>query len=544
MRGKVQQRQGAPADQSCTLELEHSEGVTVLETQQRKIVYEGVIFDASDVEIVNRPALLESAFGYYTYVVLEKRTGEIVIGTDRFGFSPLYYSRASENLQFSSSITLLKGVLDRLTPNMDAWDELLVLGNLVGEKTVVNEIERLQWGRKISISNGQIRFLSVWNPETPPLSTLGDYVERNNELLLDAIRLSANAKRNRIVALTGGQDSRRIAVAMRSAGVEMTCVTQRVIGNSNKDKDTLIAQDVASALGVRHLRLEAPSEDALRLDRSLKDYWSGYESNYHEWAVNLMRHLPRGSLIYDGIVGDVTVNGHFFRAHPAAIAQYNDVDFLSRMLCGQVSSNIDQRLVSVPVFERVRADLARYPDSAHRLTFFFVLNHTRRNIGSWLRLYSLFGHQPCMPYLHYPLFLQSLSLDPNLYLDRWMQKECTQLMNPQVAAIPSTRDPIPQKYLSGVFAPAALETAGVRPRRALRSDVKHYLPGLPVRRYAHDVASRLPFESLKERWGWASDLGERFSEFLDWIENKDVPAFPSREAESIAPGTPAQEVTS
>jgi hypothetical protein len=209
---------------------------------------------------------------------------------------------------------------------------------------------------------------------------------------------------------------------------------------------------------------------------------------------------------------------------------------MSQMICGDAQSGIDQRLVKVPLVERVRADLAQYPDSPHRLTLYFVLNHTRRNIGSWLRLYSLFDHVPCMPYLHSPLFVQSLSLDPTIYLGRWMQSECTQAMNPHVAAIPSTRDPVPSKYLAAV---PVQEPTGRRPRQALRSDLKSYLPGLPVRHYAHDVASRLPFGGLKERWGWASDLAERFSEFLDWLDSKDTPTLPSREAVTVSSGVPA-----
>jgi hypothetical protein len=510
------------------LEIEYSDAVTVLETQQWKIVYEGVIFDVTNEQIARNPALLNAAFGYYTYVVVDKIGGEIALGTDRFGFSPLYYSLVDEHLRFSSSITLLKGDLKNLTPNMDAWDEILILGDIIGEKTVVQEIQRLQWGRKISIRDGRVEFVTVWSPDVPSQCTRSEYIERNNELLSEAIRLTAAVRQDRVVALTGGQDSRRIAVALQMAGVEMACATQQVVGKGNRDEDTLIAKEVARALGASHTSVPVPAPQGMRADRSLKDYWGGYESNYHAWAVNFVRHLPRGSLIYDGIVGDVIVNGHYFRAYPEAISRYNDLDYLSERICGKPRTSVARKFLSAPLFERVRADLARFPDSPHRLTFFFLLNHTRRNIGSWLRLFGLFRNLPCTPYLYYPFFLQSLSLDPAEYLQSWMQNECIRAVNPHVARIPSTREPVPSEFLVDLSDLAAKQAAERHRPASVRSDVKGYLPGLAGRHYVQQISSGLRLKGLETRWHWASDTVQRFSEFLDWMDDAG-PVFPARE---------------
>lgn len=527
IKGRVHLGRDVPPGRGAGFDLTCTRAATVLETQHRKVVYEGVIFDVSDADIVERPAVLRSAFGYYTYVVLEKETGKVTIGTDRLGFSPLYYSLAAGDFRFSSSIALLKGELPRVTPDMDAWDELLLLGDIIGEKTVVKEIQRLQWGREISIEDGRVKFTSVWDPESPPPCEKNVYIARNNALLDEAMRLAGSVKRNRVVALTGGQDSRRIAVAMQVAGLEAMGATQEVIGNQDKDEDTLIAQDVARALGFRHLRLDAPEPEAMREDSRTKDYWGGYESSYHAWAVNLMRGLPAGSLIFDGIAGDVTVNGHFFRAHPEAIGRFDDVDYLAKLVCGEAKSRVDQRLVSAPVFERVRAELSRLPASDHRLTYYYILNHTRRNIGTWIRLFSLNGHVPCTPYLYYPFFLQSLSLSSSHHLDAWMQNECIRALRPHVASIPSTRDPVPSAYLLDKSALARKYLAPRTPRVALHGDLGHYLPGMAVRQYAHEVSSYLPFASLKSRWGWASDIAERFSGFLHWVQEKESPPYPA-----------------
>ena len=85
----------APLDTRCRfsfVELRFSEAVTVLEDDRHKLVYEGIIFDATSQELLDNPALLDRAFGYYTYVLFHKGSGAVFFGTDRLGYSPFYYA--------------------------------------------------------------------------------------------------------------------------------------------------------------------------------------------------------------------------------------------------------------------------------------------------------------------------------------------------------------------------------------------------------------------------------------------------------------------
>src|SRR4051812_1471052 len=109
------------------IELRVSESVTVLEDHRYKLVYEGIIFDATPQELLDDPTRLDRAFGYYTYVLFQKESGAVFLGTDRLGYSPVYYAQTTEKFRFSSSLTLLKYELGTATPNPDAWDEHLAL---------------------------------------------------------------------------------------------------------------------------------------------------------------------------------------------------------------------------------------------------------------------------------------------------------------------------------------------------------------------------------------------------------------------------------
>ena len=243
-----------------------------------------------------------------------------------------------------------------------------------------------------------------------------------------------------------------------------------------------------------------------------------------------MRHLPPGALVYDGIIADVTVNGHFFHTYPQLLTRFGDLDRAASLVCGTKHSGIAARLLSAPLFERVRAELARFPDSPHRLTYYYLLNHTRRCIGGWFSLFHLFGQMPALPYIYYPFFIQSLSLEPRHYLEGWVQNECMQEMNRRAAEIPSTRNKVPA-HLAIDRKPEARARARFSARHLrIRRDAARYLPGLARPRRTYDLMSLLGWRDRADRWSWAPNYLSRFSRFLDWIEDRQAPPFPIKSA--------------
>src|SRR5207248_11229310 len=125
-----------------------------------------------------------------------------------------------------------------------------------------------------------------------------------------------------------------------------------------------------------------PDDTQFLADCMTRDTVSGFECTAHEWLLPLARRIAPESLIYDGIVGDVTVNGHYFKEFPAAVDNYRNVDDLARMIAGNLRPMWLEvgRRTDTSLWERIRQLLSSYPDSPHRLTFYFILNHTRRKI--------------------------------------------------------------------------------------------------------------------------------------------------------------------
>lgn len=507
-------------------ELQYSNSVTILENRNFKIIYEGVIFDFDNTELLIDPRILDQAFGYYSYVLIDKYKGEICVGTDQLGYSPLYYAREDGNFLFSTSPTLLKYELKSASANMEAWDEILSIGDIIGTKTVVNEISRARWGQKFLLTADTVHTIDIWSPETPQFVNKERYIRKNNELLAEAMSLTKTCTRRKFIFLSGGHDSRRLAITANHINLSVTCATQATIGKNGADEDTLIAENVARCLGQPIVSHPLPSNANYHNDTLIKDFWIAFESHYHEWALPLLRHIPNGSLIYDGIIGDVTINGHYFVHNPSAAGNYWDLDHMSRLICGNRKSLIDPRHVGTPLLERVRGELALYPNSPHRLTYFFLLNHTRRNIGSWCFLFKLHGHLPCMPYIYRPLFLQSLSLDPKHYLDNWMQVECMKQMHATAASFPSTREKLPETYLRYYRSEEEAQTKFAMRNIRIRQDAKAFFPSLKLHLSAFKNFSRLGAWRYARSSMWAANTVSRFSNCLDWLEDRSGPNFP------------------
>ncbi len=516
----------APNDLSF-IKLHISDAVTLIEDNRRKLIYEGIIFGATNQALLDDPRLLDRAFGYYTYILFEKDSGTVYLGADRLGFGPVYYAWQGNTFHFSSSLTLLKYALDIVTPNLDACDEIITVGDILGEKTIINEANRLRWGRKFRMSADRVDTVDTWDPEIPAFVDRKRYIHANNELIVEAMEQTKSCKRPKFVLLSGGDDSRRLAAAACHVALPITCVTQEVVGKEASDKDVLLAEAVCRSLGVPHIRVSRPSHRDLHNDTIVQNYWTAYESGQHGWILPLLRCIPRGAMIYDGIVADVTVNGHYFRAYPELVTRFDDVDYAAQLLCGCKQSGIDPKQISAPLFERVRAELALYPDSPHRLTYYFLLNHTRRCIGSsWFGLFYLFGHLPCPPYMYYPFLIQSLSLEPKHYLDAWMQNECLREMNPAAAAIPSTRNKVPAEYVIDRTSEAQSWAKFEARQIQMRRDVTRYFPGLKANQRMFEAMSLIGLGGYCNRWSWAPKTLAWFSEFLNWIEDRQAPEFP------------------
>ena len=516
-----------------TLDLETSNNVTIIDSESVRLIYDGTIFDRSSEELASSQTALDNAYGLYSYVKINNNIQEIIIGADKLGFSPIYYCFQSNVFMFSTSLTLLKYRLNTVTPDYDAWDEMLNLETVLGDKTTIKEIKRLNPGTRIHISDKAIRFKEFWCPEAPPQIDKGSFIRFNNELLGDALELTRHVSNPRIVLLSGGEDGRRIGVSAHATELPISFATQESGFSQGFDENIIIAEKVSEYLGYPLICSSLPSAVSTLNDMQVRNFWLSFETQFHDWIIPLLKDLPTNSLIYDGIAGDVIINGHWARLFPERYKNEN-VDQVARMFCGRTRLfQIDSNRLSSSLFERVRNQLQKYPDKATRVDYFYLMNRARRTISLMAQLYSLMGHKTCYPFLYYPLFMHSLALNIESKLDMRYQRACMEDLIPGISNIPSTRDTLSDDYIIDRSRNAEERELLVHQHYKLSPNVKKLLPQLRTRFLAYDLASQFGIKKITSRMNWRILSLSFLSDYFDWIGDSNKPGCPVRAEEPV-----------
>lgn len=509
--------------------LSHGAGVAVHEDERCLLAIVGQIFDLPMALAMHDQHRLDTAYGLFSYVRYDKVSGAITIGTDRFGFSPIYHAVEDGRFIFGTSLGHVKSQLKQRSPDYDAWEELMVLGEVIGDKSTVKEIKRLLHGTRIEIRDGRISFPVYWVPELPEPSSEAAYIEGNNRLLGEALALTAPNPLRKVVLLSGGEDSRRLALSAVKEGLPVDFYTQEsVYKGSYKigvDRDVKLAAKVAQVLGRPHFIEPMPDDEKYLQNWHRRNDCLGFECIAHEWLLPLAQRIEPGALIYDGIVGDITTNGHYFKAYPSAVTNYRDLDAMAEMICGEHQSpwlGELRRHTTRPLKERVRELLASYPDSPHRLTFYFILNHTRRKIACVSQLFGLSGHYTCYPFLYYPFFLHSLSIDPARLITHFYQRECMEALGPEVLSVPTTREKISDDWVILRGDKEQEQEDYLLTQLQVSERAFEMFPSLRLRYHALRALSGISMKPLRA-YGWQIPSIAKYSYFLAWLD-KDAAA--------------------
>lgn len=505
-------------------ELFVSKNVKILKNDDVTVFVTGTILEPDDVVLENL-ADISSIAGTYAYVKVNNNDNTLVVGTEKMGFFPVYYSRSEDHILCGISLPHLKYRLKVATPNYEAWNELLNTGDILGSHTVIQEIQRLLPGEKIVISRtGETKLVRDQCFSTPLYADAHSYIKENNRLLNECISKIRIYSDSLLLPLTAGGDSRRLAAALYKNRFSPRTLTQAAASGEGVDIDTAVASDIAKRLGWEHEGLPQPDACQLQLDFLEKDYWTGFESFSHYWAINMNRSLESSVTLIDGIVGDVTINNHYFKTYPELInggGSYSEVaETLTR---DDILFKFKPSVVNVALPESVEQELRKYDFDANVLTKFKIFNHTRRNTGSWLYPFILSGHDIVLPYSYLPLFKQSLSLLPEEKKGFFYnQQNCLREEFFDIAELPSTRDDLPIEYWVEAYNPKpVLEVPAYTEKIKIRQEVFDLFERDAKTLFLDKLCESLPIRGLRHNRRWRRDQLKRLSFFLDWLETDE-----------------------
>jgi asparagine synthase (glutamine-hydrolysing) len=288
---------------------------------RRELEAQGAVFRTeSDTEVILaawqawREDMLPRFNGMWALAIFDTHTGHLFLARDRFGIKPLLYAMSPERLVFASEQrAIVQSGLITASVDIGVARRLLIdaFGIEGSERTLCNEIRRLQGGHSMWLRDGKLSVRRWWctlDHLSALPKTEGERIERFRELFQDAVALRMRSDVPIGTCLSGGFDSSAVICAMsahQQAGMgprDNTAWRHAFVatfpGASNDERP--MAEEAAAWANVDPTFIEIGPNDALPdLDRILgdtDDVYIGLPTAVWLTYRELSRHKVRVSL--------------------------------------------------------------------------------------------------------------------------------------------------------------------------------------------------------------------------------------------------------
>lgn len=367
----------------------------------------------------------------------------LTLTNDRHGFFPVYYFCGDNEFAVSSSIEKLLEFAGEIEFDEDALALFLRLGWLVGEDTIFKNIRALAPASVLTWEKSALKIESkeILAPKTLNISRC-EAIETYAELFQKAIEKLVPKDGKFIVPLSGGRDSRHIALALCKANLNPLACATILHPPPRANEDARIAAKVCEALKIEHILLEQkrPRAEA-EIYKNKKFGYSVYE---HAWFLALADYVAENPCaIYDGIAGDVISAGHFLTENRLNLFREENFHALAEDILeaeGYIPKLLTKNLYAI--YSRERAvnhlikELTKYKNFPNPVGAFYFYSRTRRCIAPVP--FSLLGDatQVVMPYLETEVFDFLTALPVEMFLDKEFHTETIRFAFPEFANIP------------------------------------------------------------------------------------------------------------
>ena len=218
---------------------------------------EGDLFEA----LLDRPAsVLREIDGPFVVAAVDPAADAAVVATDKIGSRQCYYSTENGFL-FGSEVKSILTRLDDATVDEQGVSDLLTIGHMWGEKTLVEEVSAVPPGTVLEYRDGNVSRERYWEFDFGE-STSDRYVEemvRKYRATIDDMSKTMDGTVG--LWLSGGLDSRSMASELRRNTDSLVTFTYDAnpAGGGNPE----LARRTAGKLGVENVEVELTPEHFL-----------------------------------------------------------------------------------------------------------------------------------------------------------------------------------------------------------------------------------------------------------------------------------------
>jgi len=192
---------------------------------RKELEKKGIYFKTkTDTEILLKGLILEGTDfllkcnGMWAFCLWDRKLKKAILGRDRFGVKPLFYSKInSENLIFGSEMKSITPFLDHVKPSQHI-DEMTkrIFNYEQTQECVIDGIKRIEAGYYLIYENNKITKKRYWNTlDHIKLnnSTYCDQIESWKYLFLDSVKIRMRSDVPIGFTLSGGLDSSAIVAS-------------------------------------------------------------------------------------------------------------------------------------------------------------------------------------------------------------------------------------------------------------------------------------------------------------------------------------------
>jgi len=256
--------------------------------------------------------------GIFSVIIENKNT--IFAASDIIRMFPIFYTIAENNFVISDKIKNVKnGAKSEI-----AIAEILACGFVTRKNTIYKQTKQIQAGELIIYENGKIENITYQNyftTESNILNNSTEELENKANIIFNNVAnrlIKSLNNRTAIIPLSGGYDSRLIAVMLKNAGYKkVICYTY----GKNTAKDIPISKKVAEKLGFEWHYIEYNNElfGEFLSDDIFQKYWkyTSQEVTYpffqEYFAVKYLKEnniIPENSIFISGHSGDFIGGSH------------------------------------------------------------------------------------------------------------------------------------------------------------------------------------------------------------------------------------------
>jgi asparagine synthase (glutamine-hydrolysing) len=275
-------------------------------------------------------AFVHALEGMFAFAVWDSRRRRLLLGRDRFGEKPLFYTALPSGIAVASEIKALLGHPAVTARPNAAVVEAYAAANYYedGEETFFDKILRLPPAHALVIGgDGAVR--RRWRYWTPDYTKVDPHfdereaVERFRELLERSLRMRLRSDVPIGTSLSGGLDSTMLVCLLSRLRGETAMLSQKTFSGRFEDDPTL-SEGPQIDLVTRHAGVEpfgvSPDSDRL-IEESALLHWHQEEpflsaSIYLQWCVMRLAKEQQTTVLIDGQGADELLAGYqyYFRS--------------------------------------------------------------------------------------------------------------------------------------------------------------------------------------------------------------------------------------